>query len=110
MWFSTTHQGGKSLYASLDAEMIEPLSDREKRILLLCGQGASNTYIAAVLHVEVRTVETYLHRAYGKLQATNRTNALFRAWYFGELRPYEMARCAEPLEPITGDIHEDDGT
>ena len=83
------------LYPRLDTMMIEPLNDTEKRLLILCGAGLSNKRIADVLAIAVQTVEKYLTNVYGKLHASNRANAIFLAWYYGQLSPHEMMQCAE---------------
>jgi DNA-binding NarL/FixJ family response regulator len=49
-----------------------PLTDREREIALLIGQGSSNRDIAARLHLSVRTVEGHNHRAMKKTGTTSR--------------------------------------
>ncbi|HEY0186579.1 MAG TPA: LuxR C-terminal-related transcriptional regulator [Cellulomonas sp.] len=50
----------------------EPLSDREREIVLLARSGLSNREIAGQLYVSVRTVESHLYRAMRKLEIANR--------------------------------------
>ncbi|MDT5194517.1 MAG: hypothetical protein QOH20_1271 [Mycobacterium sp.] len=49
-----------------------PLTDREREIVLLIGQGSSNRDIAARLHLSVRTVEGHIHNAMKKTGTTRR--------------------------------------
>ncbi len=57
---------------------MDELSAREEEVMALLIQGASNREIAQVLGLSARTVETYLHRIYKKLEAHNRTEAVAR--------------------------------
>jgi DNA-binding CsgD family transcriptional regulator len=50
----------------------EPLSDREREIVLLARGGLSNREIASQLFVSVRTVESHLYRAMRKLDIGSR--------------------------------------
>jgi DNA-binding NarL/FixJ family response regulator len=52
------------------------LSNRELEVLTLISQGASNKEIAQTLGVNLRTVETYVSRLLGKLEAHSRTEAI----------------------------------
>ncbi|MCE7011601.1 LuxR C-terminal-related transcriptional regulator [Kibdelosporangium philippinense] len=49
------------------------LTPREREVALLAAQGQSSRWIAARLHLSVRTVDNYLGRAYAKLGVTSRT-------------------------------------
>ncbi len=60
--------------AAADAES-EPLSDREREVLVLLAQGASNREIAAHLVITEGTVKNHVSNILGKLQAENRTQA-----------------------------------
>jgi two-component system response regulator DesR len=53
----------------------DPLTDRERAVLRLAGQGHMNATIAGALHLAEGTVRNYLSSAITKLQATNRTEA-----------------------------------
>ncbi len=50
---------------------LEQLSDRELEVLQLIGRGRSTKQIAAALHVDVKTIETYRGRIKVKLKLAN---------------------------------------
>jgi LuxR family maltose regulon positive regulatory protein len=58
---------------------MNPLTDRELEILQLMSQGYSNQKIAGKLYISVNTVKTHVSNVFGKLEATNRTEAIVRA-------------------------------
>ena len=53
----------------------DPLTDRERQVLRLAGDGLSTAGIAEQLHLSEGTVRNYLSEAIGKLGAANRTEA-----------------------------------
>ena len=53
----------------------DPLTDRERQVLRLAGEGASNAEIGKRLHLAEGTVRNYLSEAIGKLDADNRIEA-----------------------------------
>lgn len=53
----------------------DPLTDRERAVLRLAGDGKSSAAIALELHLSEGTVRNYLSEAIGKLGATNRIDA-----------------------------------
>jgi len=55
--------------------LIEPLSDREREVLVLVAQGHSNREIAERLVLAEGTVKNHVSSILGKLQAENRTQA-----------------------------------
>jgi LuxR family maltose regulon positive regulatory protein len=65
--------------------LVEPLTDRELEVLQLIAAGLTNQEIAARLTVSVNTVKTHARNLYGKLDATNRTQAVARARELGLL-------------------------
>ncbi len=73
------HAGGRAIDPELAAEAWtaepDPLTDRERHVLRLAGEGASNADIAAQLHLSLGTVRNYLSEAMSKLGASNRTEA-----------------------------------
>ena len=54
---------------------LEPLSDRERQVLVLLAQGASNKEIAESLVITEGTVKNHVSSLLGKLRAENRTQA-----------------------------------
>ena len=61
------------------ADLIEPLSDRELEVLSLLIEGKSNRLIASELFVSVNTVKTHLKNVYDKLGVNGRAQAVARA-------------------------------
>ena len=61
------------------------LSDREKEILILAGEGRSNHEIAQLLLLTEGTVKWHLHNLYGKLDVRSRTAAVHAARVAGLL-------------------------
>ncbi len=73
------HRGGRAIAPELavDAwrEEADPLTDRERTVLRLAGEGLSSQDIAMRLHLSNGTVRNYLSVAIGKLGAANRVEA-----------------------------------
>jgi NarL family two-component system response regulator LiaR len=61
------------------------ITDRELEILTLIARGLSNREIATQLFVSENTVKTHCSRAFGKLGAARRTQAVQRGKEFGLL-------------------------
>ena len=55
------------------------LTERERTILQLLGQGATNAAIAARLGLQTKTVANYVSTIFGKLQVADRAAAIVRA-------------------------------
>lgn len=55
------------------------LSDRERDVLALLAQGASNAQIARSLGLTLKTVQNYMSRILDKLQVSDRTQAALKA-------------------------------
>lgn len=68
-----------------NAQLIEPLSQRELEILALIAQGNSNRDIAESLILSVGTVKRHAANIYGKLGVNSRTTAIARARELGLL-------------------------
>jgi RNA polymerase sigma factor (sigma-70 family) len=65
-----------------------PLSDREKEVFQLVGEGLTNSDIAQRLFISEATVRTYLNRLLNKLHLKNRTEAIAYAQrHIGGRRP-----------------------
>ena len=54
---------------------FESLSDKEKGVLALVAQGASNKEIASILHISAGTVRNHISHILGQLNVHNRTQA-----------------------------------
>jgi DNA-binding NarL/FixJ family response regulator len=61
--------------AKKDPAQVEPLTDREKDVMRLLGQGMSNKEIGAKLFITERTARTYVSNILGKLGLASRTQA-----------------------------------
>jgi DNA-binding NarL/FixJ family response regulator len=55
------------------------LTDRERDVLAMIGEGASNAQIARALGLSLKTVQNYVSRVLEKLQVADRTQAALRA-------------------------------
>lgn len=72
------HHGGRAIDPELAAEAWgepDPLTDRERQVLRLAGDGLANGDIAGQLHLSEGTVRNYLSEAMSKLGAPNRVTA-----------------------------------
>ena len=56
--------------------LIEPLSDRERKILSLIAAGSTNNTISASLFISLNTVKWHLKNIFAKLGVGNRTSAV----------------------------------
>jgi two-component system, NarL family, response regulator DesR len=72
------HAGLRAVDPELAAaawEDADPLTDRERQVLRLAGEGQSSARIAAELHLSEGTVRNYLSEAISKVGAGNRVEA-----------------------------------
>ena len=72
------HRGGRAIDPELALEAwseADPLSDRERQVLRLAGEGRSAGEIASELNLSQGTVRNYLSEAIGKLGVGNRIEA-----------------------------------
>lgn len=70
--------GGRVIDPELAAEAWsepDPLTDRERQVLRMAGEGQSSADIASTLHLSEGTVRNYLSEAISKLGAANRVEA-----------------------------------
>ncbi|HWH68676.1 MAG TPA: response regulator transcription factor [Candidatus Sulfotelmatobacter sp.] len=67
----------RTLRASLHptGDLVEPLSEREREVLVMLAQGVPNKEIADKLHIAEGTVKNHVSNILGKLQVQNRTQA-----------------------------------
>lgn len=75
----TVHGGGRAVAPELALESwsggADPLSERERQVLRLAGEGISSADIARQVHLSEGTVRNYLSEAISKLGAGNRVEA-----------------------------------
>lgn len=75
----TVHGGGRAVAPELALESWsggqDPLSERERQVLRLAGEGKSSADIARLVHLSEGTVRNYLLEAISKLNAGNRVEA-----------------------------------
>jgi two-component system response regulator DesR len=73
------HEGGRAIAPELAVESwgggADPLTERERQVLRLAGEGRSSGDIARQVHLSEGTVRNYLSEAIGKLGAANRVDA-----------------------------------
>ncbi|MDR0654202.1 MAG: response regulator transcription factor [Synergistaceae bacterium] len=68
----------------------EPISAREREVLLLAAKGMSGKEIASKLFISERTVQTHLASIYDKLGARNKTESMLLALKFGVVMLEEL--------------------
>ena len=73
------HAGGRAVAPELALEVWsgeqDPLSERERQVLRLAGEGRTSGEIARLVHLSEGTVRNYLSEAISKLHAGNRVEA-----------------------------------
>jgi DNA-binding NarL/FixJ family response regulator len=69
------------------ASVLEPLTDREREVVALVGDGLSNDEIAARLYLSPATAKTHVNRAMTKLGARDRAQLVVIAYESGLVRP-----------------------
>jgi len=72
------HAGGRVIDPQLAVAAwgeLDPLTERERQVLRLAGEGVKSADIAERLHLSQGTVRNYLSEAIGKLGAANRIEA-----------------------------------
>jgi DNA-binding NarL/FixJ family response regulator len=67
--------------------LLDPLTDREREVVALVGEGLSNDEIAARLVVSPATAKTHVSRAMIKLHARDRAQLVVMAYESGLVRP-----------------------
>lgn len=75
----SVHAGGRAVAPELALEgwrgRDDPLTERERQVLRLAGEGKRTAEIARQLHLSEGTVRNYLSEAISKLDAANRIDA-----------------------------------
>lgn len=79
-WLSSGQRGASG------PQMAEQLTSRERVVLELMAEGATNSEIAERLYIAVSTVKAHINSLFGKLDARSRTQAIARARAQGLLR------------------------
>ncbi len=73
------HAGGRAVAPELALEgwrgRDDPLTERERQVLRLAGEGKTSAEIAKLIHLSEGTVRNYLSEAISKLDAANRIDA-----------------------------------
>jgi DNA-binding NarL/FixJ family response regulator len=72
-------------------EGLDELTDREREVVSLVGEGLSNEQIAERLYVSPATAKTHVSRAMGKLRARDRAQLVVIAYESGLVRPGWLA-------------------
>lgn len=75
--------------------MRRPLSPRERRVLLLAGNGWTNEQIAAVLGISRMTVQRHLQNIRAALGARDRTHAVALAIRQGAVKVADIEALRE---------------
>jgi DNA-binding NarL/FixJ family response regulator len=71
----------------VSARELEGLTEREREVLALVGQGKSNDEIAGELFVSPATVKTHVSRVMSKLYARDRAQLVVAAYESGLVVP-----------------------
>jgi LuxR family quorum-sensing system transcriptional regulator CciR len=66
------------------------LSPREQEILTWLAEGKSIPVVADLLNIDVNTAKTYLKRVYAKLNASEKTMAVLKAYRLGLISPLSI--------------------
>lgn len=69
----------QSLRSPKTQDLIEPLTDREREVLVLVAQGRTNKEIGRMLGISERTARTHVSNILGKLGLASRTQAALYA-------------------------------
>ncbi|MHC5722270.1 MAG: response regulator transcription factor, partial [Nostoc sp.] len=87
----TVHKGQRYIPPSVAAKLAErmgseELSDRELEVLRLIAQGKNNQQISTILSIAESTVRFHANNIFGKLNVSDRTQALVTALNRGIVR------------------------
>ena len=73
--------------AGLTVDLLADLTDREREVLVLIGQGRSNSEIAGALFIAEQTVKTHVGKVLAKVGARDRVQAVIFAYDTGLVEP-----------------------
>ncbi|MFI6645654.1 response regulator [Streptomyces sp. NPDC050504] len=74
---------GSQFYHPGVREKLDALSESERKVLMLVGEGLTNQQIAERLHLSITSVKTYVSRVLGRFELDNRTQAALLAYEIG---------------------------
>jgi DNA-binding NarL/FixJ family response regulator len=77
----------KGLKPAPDVETLDPLTDREREVLALIGEGLTNSEIASRLFMSPLTAKTHVSRILSKLGARDRVHLVVIAYETGLVQP-----------------------
>lgn len=66
---------------------LADVTEREREVLVLVGQGLTNNEIAGALHISLATAKTHVSRLLSKLNARDRTQLVIAAYENGLIQP-----------------------
>jgi len=75
--------------SSRDVALAEQLTERERQVLVLIGQGRSNQEIADLLVIAESTAKTHVKRIMAKIDARDRAQAVVFAYRSGLINPHQ---------------------
>ena len=71
-------EGGTFVLLHMPTSQVESLSDREKQVATLAGEGFKNDTIALKLGISSATVAAHLRKIFKKLNVTSRTELAYK--------------------------------
>jgi ATP/maltotriose-dependent transcriptional regulator MalT len=77
--FGGQHASDLPVASARPNPLVEPLTEREREVLRLLLEGASNRQVAQRLVLSVNTVKRHVYNLCGKLGVQSRTQAILRA-------------------------------
>jgi DNA-binding NarL/FixJ family response regulator len=89
--FGTPGRGRQAMPSAAAERLLEQLTDREREVMVLVGEGLSNDEIAARLVISPATAKTHVSRTMVKLGARDRAQLVIYAYEAGLIRPGWLA-------------------
>ena len=77
--FGEQTRANPALHTARPSSLVEPFTEREREVLRLLLEGASNREIARHLVISVNTVKKHVYNICGKLGVQSRAQAIVRA-------------------------------